>query len=88
MGRSQAGIHQFCSRNRLDDSLTATPAKDKQDVPVLVRLMLKHADAPALCTQNTRVVQTPLCYIAKATDVSWNQECCAFDLRLYARNLA
>jgi len=50
--------------------------------------MLNHADAPALCTQNTCVVQTPLCCIAEAADVSWNQERCAFDLRLYAKDVA
>ena len=88
VGRNQAGIHQFCGLNRLDEGLTATPAKDKHDVPVLIRLMIRHANSPALSTRNTCVVQTPLGCVAKAADVLWNQERYAFDLRQNARDLA
>jgi hypothetical protein len=50
--------------------------------------MIKHTDSPALCTQNTCVMPTLLCYVAKTADVLWSQERCAFDLRQYAKDLA
>jgi hypothetical protein len=51
VGGTETGIDQFCGRNRLDDGLTPSTAKDKQDIPVLIGLMIGHANSPALCSQ-------------------------------------
>jgi hypothetical protein len=88
VGRNQTGIHQFCGRNRLDEGLTPTPAKDKHDVPVLIRLRISHANSPTLSTQNTCVVRTLLCCAAKAVDVLWHLEHCVLDLRQDTRDPA
>jgi hypothetical protein len=53
VGRKQAGIHQFCGRNRLDDGFTPTPAENKQDIPVLIRGMIGHEKSPAWYSQDT-----------------------------------
>ena len=50
--------------------------------------MIRHADSPALSTQNTRVVQTLLCSVAKAVDVLCQPKHCVLDLRQNARDPA
>jgi hypothetical protein len=49
MGGTEAGMDHFRGRNRLDHGFTPAPAKNKQDVPVLIRLMIRHANSPDLC---------------------------------------
>jgi hypothetical protein len=48
MGGAEAGMDHFPGRNRLDHGFTPAPAKNKQDVPVLIRLMIRHANSPDL----------------------------------------
>jgi hypothetical protein len=48
MGGTEARTDHFRGCNRLDHGFTPTPAKHKQDVPVLIRLMIRHANSPAV----------------------------------------
>jgi hypothetical protein len=48
MGGTKAGMDQFRGRNRLDNGLTPAPAKNKQDLSVLIRLIIRHANSPAV----------------------------------------
>lgn len=86
MGGTEAGMDHFRCRNRLDNGFTPAPAKNKQDVPVLIRLMIRHANSPGVRAWNTSVVRTPLCCAAQAVDVLWHPEHCALHLRQDARD--
>src|SRR5438034_7114947 len=74
MGGTEAGMDHFRGRNRLDNGFTPAPAKNKQDVPVLIRLMIRHANSPGVRAWNTSVVRTPLCCAAQDVYVLWYQD--------------
>ena len=70
MGWTKAGIDQFCSRNRLDDGFASTAAENEQDIPVLIRRMIRHENSPAWCPQDPQCIQIGLCLAAPTLDVS------------------
>ena len=88
MGGTKTGMNQFRGRNRLEDGLAPTSTKDKQDVPVLIRLIIGHAHAPLWCFLHTGVVWRPHGSAAHAVHRLGHPEHCALDLRPVAKDLA
>ena len=88
MGGTEAGMDHFRGRNRLDYGFTSAPAKHKQDVSVLLRLIIRHANSPAMRAQNTGVVRILLCCVAQVVEMLWHPEPCALDLRPDGRDPA
>ena len=87
MGRREAGIDQFCGRNRLDDGFTSTAAKDEQDVPVLIRMMIRPCEFSGLVYPKHLVASDSLSAVSPMPLMCDGPGAYAFDLGQYARDL-
>ena len=85
MGGTETGMNQFRGRNRLKDGLAPTSTKDKQDIPVFIRELIRHASSPPGCFLHTGVVWRPQGSAAHAMHRQGHQAHSALDLRQLAK---